>query len=141
MNEECLGARFDFLWATCCWRLQTLGGAIGLVLSGVAINNTFSSSDSPWQAALTALVISLVSCFAPGLLGRLPVLCGLTVGFVACVIMSAVTDDPLRKLDFTNLNNAAWVAPPNFYYPVLDWEAVSLIVPVVFIQIAGSHYV
>lgn len=112
--------------------------AIGLNLALSAVNSATAHADSPWQAAATAVVVGSVSVFAPGLLGRLPILIGLTFGFVLSVIVGLNSSDPTRKIDFTPVANAPWFSPPPFFTPSFDVAAMSLITPVVIIQVAEN---
>ena len=109
--------------------------AIGLNLATPAIENATSNGDSPWQAALTATVVSLVSVFAPGMLGRLPILTGLTVGFIVSILVVLGSSN---QIDFTRFNEAPLFAIPKLYFPVWDSKAISLIVLVVIIQVAEN---
>lgn len=112
--------------------------AIGLDLAIAAVNDASDSINSPWQAVVTATIVSFVSVFASGLAGRLPILIGLSSGFVICIIASLISSDPSLHIDFTRVNNAPWFAPPQFYFPVFTWNAISIITPVFIIQVAEN---
>eukprot|EP01126_Amoeba_proteus_P065318 TRINITY_DN9267_c0_g5_i1.p1 TRINITY_DN9267_c0_g5~~TRINITY_DN9267_c0_g5_i1.p1 ORF type:complete len:443 (-),score=75.59 TRINITY_DN9267_c0_g5_i1:27-1355(-) len=112
--------------------------AIGLNLSVTAINDASRTSDSPWQAVFTALVVSTVSIWIPGVLGRLPVLIGLSSGFLLSLVVGLLTGDPTRRIDFTAFNNASWFDVPPFVTPVFDSKAISIITPVFIIQVAEN---
>ena len=57
--------------------------AIGLNLAPVAVKAVSGSSLDTWVGLLTVLAVGLVAVRAPGMLGRLPVLIGGLVGYVA----------------------------------------------------------
>ncbi|KAI8896506.1 uracil-xanthine permease [Globomyces pollinis-pini] len=112
--------------------------AIGLNLSTVAINDASMTLDSPWQAAITAFITASVTVFGRGLFGRLPVLVGLTIGFLLAIIVAKLSGDPSRAIPLESIVEAKWLAVPNFYTPVFDIRAISIITPVFIIQVAEN---
>ncbi|KAJ3323472.1 hypothetical protein HDV06_001749 [Boothiomyces sp. JEL0866] len=111
--------------------------AIGLNLSIVAINDSSSDPNSAWQAAVTASIVALVSVFAKGFWGRLPILIGLILGFAIAILFDmAILKTNL--IDWTTLRNTPVFAAPTFYKPTINWRAISTISPVVIIQVAEN---
>lgn len=106
---------------------------IGLMLAPVAVFNALGKTgDGAVQliAEPTALIISmaslgttiLVSLCGKGMLRLIPILCGITVGYVLSLFYGIV--------DFSPIVNAPWFAVPNFTTPEWNWEAILYIVPV-----------
>ncbi|KAI8892280.1 uracil-xanthine permease [Globomyces pollinis-pini] len=112
--------------------------AIGLNLSTVAIDDASRSMDSPWQAAVTAIITASVTVFGRGLFGRLPVLVGLTIGFILSIIVGKITGDITREVPLQSIADAPFFAFPTFYAPSFDLKAISLITPVAIIQVAEN---
>lgn len=112
--------------------------AIGLVLALAAVDSATKTGDSPWQATATAIVVGVVSVFAPGLAGRLPILIGLTFGFLLSFFVGLTSLDPAKRIDFTLVHQAPWFAAPPLFTPKFDMNAISLITPVVIIQVAEN---
>ncbi len=57
-----------------------------------------------------------------------PIFCGIIVGYVASIIIGAMTDTSLINTDA--ITNAAWFAVPSFTFPEFQWAAIIFIVPV-----------
>ena len=75
--------------------------AIGLVLSGSAINNCTSN----WTLAIVALAtVILASVFGKGIFRIIPILLGVVVSYITAVAMGEV--------DFSSLSEAAWIGLP-----------------------------
>ncbi|KAJ3311370.1 hypothetical protein HDV04_004095 [Boothiomyces sp. JEL0838] len=110
--------------------------AIGLNLSVTAVNDASMTADSAWQATVTAIIIACVSVFAKGFFSRLPVLFGLFGGFVIAIIFDSALGH--NAISYDALKSTAWVGPPKFYTPTLNWKAISTIAPVVIIQVAEN---
>lgn len=111
--------------------------SIGLVLAPVAINMAMGRSGDgsvelfSQNTAVTIAFIALASTvltrlFAKGRLQLVPILVGVSVGFMTCIYYGIV--------DFTKVNQAAWFAIPNFTFPQFNLEAVYLIVPIAAIS-------
>lgn len=106
---------------------------IGLMLAPVAVFNALGKTGDGAVQLIpepTALVISmaalgttiLVSLCGKGILRLIPILCGITVGYILSLFYGIV--------DFTPVMNAPWFAVPDFVAPEWNWEAVVYIVPV-----------
>ena len=119
---------------------------IGLILAPVAINNA-SGVNSPdivakittngaWGIALFTLTVAIfVKIFfekiGQKLLSMLPVLIALIFGYILSIILGVV--------DFTTINNAAWIGLPKFSLPVFTWKAISITVPIALVTIV-EHF-
>lgn len=106
---------------------------IGLNLAPVGVNMALGKSgDGALQLVdpTTALIISmivltttvLVSLLAKGVLKLIPILIGLTVGYVLSLTFGIV--------DFSAVGKSPWFAIPNFVTPVFHWEAILFILPI-----------
>lgn len=106
---------------------------IGLNLAPVGVNMALGKSgDGALQlvdpsialfismAALATTV--LVSLLGKGVLKLIPILVGLTVGYVLALAFGIV--------DFSAVDKSPWFAIPNFITPVFHWEAVLFILPI-----------
>ncbi len=106
---------------------------IGLNLAPVGVNMALGKSgDGALQlvdpdialfismAALATTV--LVSLLAKGVLKLIPILVGLTVGYLLSLAFGIV--------DFSAVGKSPWFAIPNFITPVFHWEAILFILPI-----------
>ena len=110
---------------------------IGLSLAPVAVSMaTGLAGDNqivPKNIALTIASITLLATILMAIWGRgmmriVPIFCGIIVGYVASIIIGAMTDTSLINTDA--ITNAAWFAVPSFTFPEFQWAAIIFIVPV-----------
>jgi len=105
---------------------------IGLLLANVAISN---ATGNWWIAGLTfgfAVFVKIgFERFGWKFLSALPVLLALIFGYLVSVIAGIV--------DFSSVNDAAWVGIPNFMLPKFSGNALALIVPVAIVTIV-EHF-
>lgn len=106
---------------------------IGLTLAPVAVHMAMGKTSDgvnvifPVEKALAVslaalLATALVSLLGKGMLRCVPIICGITVGYIASLFTGMVNIELVLK--------APWLALPNFTFPVWNWEAVVFIVPV-----------
>ncbi|WP_371189463.1 uracil-xanthine permease family protein [Thalassotalea maritima] len=106
---------------------------IGLNLAPVGVNMALGKTgDGAVQLidGTTALIVSLsalsvtvlVSLLGRGLFKLVPILAGLTVGYILSLYFGIV--------NFDAVNNASWFAMPNFTMPEFHWEAILFILPI-----------
>lgn len=106
---------------------------IGLILAPVAVNMALGKTGDgavqlvPENIALivsmTALLVTvLVSLLGRGFLRLVPILCGISVGYVLSLAFGLV--------DFSRITAAAWIATPSFVFPQFNLDAILFIVPV-----------
>ncbi|REL25562.1 uracil-xanthine permease [Thalassotalea euphylliae] len=106
---------------------------IGLNLAPVGVNMALGKTgdgaaqlvetSTALTISLTALAVTvLVSLLGKGLFKLVPILAGLTVGYVLALYFGIV--------DFSAVSNAAWFALPNFTAPEFHWEAILFILPI-----------
>lgn len=106
---------------------------IGLGLAPIAVNMAMGKTgdgsaelfpyDQAMLVSMSALVTTLiVAVFAHGIFRLLPILSGVVVGYIAAQLTGMV--------DYTPIQEASWVAIPNFVTPEFNWQAVLFMVPV-----------
>ena len=82
---------------------------IGFALAPVAKTNF---EASPWVALITLFAVILCAVVFKGFIGRLSILVGVVVGYIAAVVAGEV--------DFSKVQDAAWIGLPEFITPVFD---------------------
>src|SRR5690625_5272693 len=87
----------------------TIVALIGFNLGPAAWNNV---EQAPVTAIITLGSIILITVLFRGIIGRLSILLGVAVGYVAAVVRSEV--------DFTDVNAAAWIGFPEFTAPAFQ---------------------
>src|SRR5699024_3221062 len=100
---------------------------LGLKLAEAAWDNV---QKAPATAMITLGAIILITVLFKGLLGRLAILLGVLVGYVAAVVQ--------HQVDFTRVQRADWVGLPHFTGPTFDISVLGLFVPVVLVLIAEN---
>jgi len=104
---------------------------IGLSVAGAASNMAMGRAGGqqvmPYETSLLLAAISLattiaVSIFARGMFKLVPILAGVTVGYIAAAFMGVV--------DFAKVANAPWFATPVFHTPEVNWAAALFMLPV-----------
>jgi NCS2 family nucleobase:cation symporter-2 len=105
----------------------TIVMVIGLNLAGAAKNDFVAA---PVLGLITLLSVGFIGAFFKGFIGRISIFGGLIVGYVVAALMGDV--------DFTNVNNAAWVGLPEFNTPTFSSSAIILFLPVVLVLIAEN---
>lgn len=108
---------------------------IGLELGPTAANMaglTATGADFDFVTVSIAMVTLGTTIFGyvffKGFLAIIPILIGVIVGYVYAAIMGHV--------DYAAIAAAPWFRLPTFYRPILDWQAVCIILPVAFVVIA-----
>lgn len=110
---------------------------IGLSLATTAINGagydgiTGMQSSRAWVAAIITLVATIVfSVYLKGLLGQIPILLGIIVGYVASVALGLV--------DFSGIISGQIISLPHFTLPQPNLAAVIAIAPIALATIPES---
>ena len=100
---------------------------IGIALAGVALGG----AAADWVIGLTTLVATIIfSVVLRGVLGQLPILFGVLVGYVVALAMG--------KVDFSPVANASFIQAPHFTLPIVSWGAVAAIMPIAIATIPES---
>ncbi|WP_434926222.1 uracil-xanthine permease family protein [Shewanella sp. HL-SH2] len=106
---------------------------IGLGLAPMAVNMALGKTGDGSVQLIntnTALIISLaslsttilVATFAKGVARLMPILAGIIVGYSISLFFDVV--------DFTPVQQAAWLSMPNFVAPEFHWQAILFMIPV-----------
>jgi uracil-xanthine permease len=109
-----------------------------VVAGSVVMLIGFNLAPSAWnnvkQAYLTAVItivaILLVTVVFKGIVGRLSILIGVIIGYLAALAQGQV--------DFTAVEEADWIGFPHFQNPTVDWSVLILFVPVVLALVAEN---
>jgi len=107
--------------------------SIGLILSPVAVNMAMGKTGDgslvlvPFNTAIiismaSLLVTVFISLLGKGIFKLIPILCGITVGYVLSLFFGIV--------DFSTFQKASWFAIPNFTAPEFNWQAIIFILPI-----------
>ncbi len=132
--------RIGYRWIEVLMPAVVTGGivaAIGLNLAGLAVKGISATNFDLLIGLITVLGIGLSAVYLPGMLGRIPVLLGGFLGY----ILYAIGANGLgygAAIDFSHLQNAAWVGLPNFEAPVFKGSAIGLIAPIAVILVAEN---
>lgn len=109
---------------------------IGISLAGTALTsaagwNNGASSDVAWIAALVTLFATILfSVYLKGVLGQLPILFGILVGYLVSI--------PLGLVDFGAIWTGTVLSAPHFTLPSANWAAVLAIMPIAIATIPES---
>lgn len=119
---------------------------IGLILAPVAISNANGTNSAAvvemigvngcWFIALCTFAVAVfVKIFfakvGQKFLSMLPVLFALVAGYLLSIFMGIV--------DFTTVNEAAWIGLPKFSLPVFSTRSISIIAPIAIVTIV-EHF-
>lgn len=106
---------------------------IAMGLSTEAVNMIFVSygAPAPWQclfvAFISAATIILCSCFTERFVSSISILCGVIVGYLAAVFFGLV--------DFSIVDEAAWLGLPSLAAPTFSTRAIVLIAPIALLLV------
>ena len=113
----------------------TIVALIGLNLAPVAKMNF---EQAPVTALVTLFAIILISVFFRGILGRLAILVGVVVGYIAAAIQGQVDFRVSSFEGVPSVVDADWIGFPTFTTPTFSWAVLGLFVPVVLVLIAEN---
>lgn len=100
---------------------------IGFNLAPSVWNNFQLAPDT---ALVTLVAVLVISVLFRGLLGRLNILLGVIVGYIYACFRGQV--------DFSAVNEAAWIGLPKFHLPQVDFSILPMFIPVVLVLIAEN---
>lgn len=112
---------------------------IGLELAPLAMNmaglisDTMPTQHIPQSLAIivsmfTLAVTILASVLGRGFLGVIPILIGVISGYTLSIFLGIV--------DWSGIQNAAWIEVPTFYKPSFNLSAIVMIMPALFVVFA-----
>ncbi len=103
---------------------------IGLSLAPSAISN----ASQNWLLAIIALsVVVIFNIWGKGIFKILPILMGVIISYVCALIFNAMgmtNADGSAILDFTAVNEAAWVGLPDFFICKFNISAILVMAPI-----------
>ncbi|MFZ0530410.1 MAG: solute carrier family 23 protein, partial [Propionicimonas sp.] len=105
---------------------------IGFNLAGAAwgVDENSGFRAAPLTGWITIMAIVLITVLFRGLIGRLSILLGVLVGYLAALAQGQV--------DFEAVSSAAWFGLPQFTLPTPDFNVAALFLPVVLVLIAEN---
>ena len=131
--------RFGTGWINALMPPVVMGSIVALIgfnLAPVVKNNWNATENSGWVALVTITAVLLITVLFRGILGRLSIVLGMVVGYVAAIAMGEV--------GFTQVEQAAWIGLPDFHLPgnpFADpslWGLLPMFLPVVLVLIAEN---
>ncbi len=115
---------------------------IGLNLAGAAKGLV---DQDGWLALITILAIMSIALFTKGIIGRLPILLGTIVGYLAALVLGGTTAAgrdlgfaTISGVNFQPVRDAGWIGFPDFVTPSFEWNAISVIAPVAVVLVAEN---
>jgi uracil-xanthine permease len=106
------------------------GSIVALIGLNLAPAAYASVQKAPVTAVVTLVVILLGSVLFTGFLGRLSIVIGVLVGYLAAAAQG--------QLDFSKVRAAGWVGAPHLTGPHVTLGAAILFLPVVFVLVAEN---
>jgi uracil-xanthine permease len=110
---------------------------IGFNLAPVAWG---SYQQQPLPATITLAAVILFSVLFRGFLGRISIVLGVLVGYLATVLLQLTTGEQL--IDFAPVADAAWIGLPEFHLADFaspgTWSVIAMFLPVVLVLIAEN---
>ena len=110
---------------------------IGLNLAPVAVKGMGTTYFEHWSATAALLIIGFAAVDLRGFLQKLLMIVGILISYVVYWMLTNVLGFG-KPIDFSAIQNAAWLGVPEFTAPVFDIDAIVLIVPVVVILVAEN---
>ncbi|GAA4366182.1 uracil-xanthine permease family protein [Paeniglutamicibacter cryotolerans] len=107
-----------------------MGTIVALIGLNLATSTTSKIVDFPLTTFTTVLAIIITTVLFRGMLGRLSILLGIIVGYLAAWAQGQV--------DFSKIGSAAWIGLPDFATPTFHVDTLALFLPVVFVLIAEN---
>lgn len=131
--------RFGTGWINALMPPVVMGAIVALIgfnLAPAVKNNWEATENSGWVALITIVAVLLITMLFRGIVGRLSIVLGMVVGYVAAVAMGEV--------DFTAVAEAEWIGLPEFHAvgnPFADpslWGLLPAFLPVVLVLVAEN---
>ena len=131
--------RFGTGWINALMPPVVMGAIVALIgfnLAPAVKNNWNATENSGWVALITIVSVLLITVLFRGLIGRLSIVLGMVVGYVAAIFMGEV--------DFAPVGQAAWIGLPDFHLPGNPfsdpslWGLLPMFLPLVFVLIAEN---
>lgn len=101
---------------------------IGLNLAGTAVS---MAGTMWWVAIIATIVVIICNIFGKGFIKTIPVVIALIIGYIAAAVTGNV--------DFSSVQEAAWIGIPQFGLPKFSVSAICLVAPVC-IAVIVEHF-
>lgn len=106
------------------------GAIVAIIGFNLAPTVWTNFQKAPDTALVTLVAVLLIAVLFRGLLGRLNILLGVLVGYLyACA---------RGQVDFSAVQQAAWIGLPKFHLPQVDFSILPMFLPVVLVLIAEN---
>jgi len=131
--------RWGMGWVNALMPPVVMGAIVALIgfnLAPAVKNNWNATENSGWVALITIVSVLLITVLFRGLIGRLSIVLGMVVGYLAAI--------PFGEIDFTSVKEAAWIGLPDFHLPgnpFADpslWGLLPMFLPIVLVLIAEN---
>ena len=100
-----------------------VNGPIIIVISMTLAPNAIAMASQDWLLSMVTLAVIIgIAMFSKGFLKIVPVIIGLTAGYLLAVI--------LRRIDFSPITQAAWIGVPNFALPKFSFASTMIVAPI-----------
>lgn len=100
-----------------------VNGPIIIVISMTLAPNAIAMASQDWLLSMVTLAVIIgISMFSRGFLKIIPVIIGLTAGYLLAVI--------LGRIDFSPITQAAWIGVPNFTLPKFSFASTMIVAPI-----------
>ena len=106
------------------------GAIVAIIGFNLAPSVWTNFKAAPDTAVVTLLAVLLIAVLFKGLLGRLNILVGVIIGYVYACFRGQV--------DFSAINDAAWIGFPKFHLPQADFSILPMFLPVVLVLVAEN---
>ena len=106
------------------------GAIVALIGLNLADEANANFQAAPWTALVTLSVVLLVAVLFRGLIARLSIIIGVTVGYLFASLAGI--------LKFEAVQDADWFGLPEFHGPDATWSVVPAFLPVVLVLIAEN---
>ena len=106
------------------------GAIVAIIVFNLAPSVWNNFQLAPDTALVTLVAVLVISVLFKGLLGRLNILLGVIVGYIYACFRGQV--------DFSAVNEAAWIGLPKFHLPQVDFSILPMFIPVVLVLIAEN---
>ncbi|PMC74998.1 MULTISPECIES: uracil-xanthine permease family protein [unclassified Brachybacterium] len=107
-----------------------MGSIVALIGFNLAPTAYANFQESAVTATITLFAVVLCTALFKGLLGRVSVLLGVLVGYGVAVLRGEV--------DFTPVQEAAWLGLPEFHHPEFNLGLLPMFLPVVLVLLAEN---
>ena len=107
-----------------------MGSIVALIGFNLAPTAYENFKKAPLTAVITLAAVVLCTALFRGILGRVSVLLGVIVGYIAAVAQGQVV--------FKTVAKAAWFGLPEFHHPTFDLALLPMFLPVILVLLAEN---